>query len=145
MIDTKDIQPTDFVSIYKDIAEVIGIEATMKLHDNFQGQQLVLPKKLYTKDFIVKSIKQKAERGEEVNLRKTALQYGYTERWLRQMINDEKTKRNGDKLRAKQKCQKIWKANVRLQYILQQRQQQPPEHFQFQSLTPFLSQRHRLL
>ena len=56
MIDTKDIQPTDFVSIYKDIAEVIGIEATMKLHDNFQGQQLVLPKKLYTKDFIVKSI-----------------------------------------------------------------------------------------
>ena len=61
MIDTKDIQPTDFVSIYKDIAEVIGIEATMKLHDNFQGQQLVLPKKLYTKDFIVKSIKQKAE------------------------------------------------------------------------------------
>ena len=98
MIDTKDIQPTDVVSIYKDIAEVIGIEATMKLHDNFQGQQLVLPKKLYTKDFIVKSIKQKAERGEEVNLRKTALQYGYTERWLRQMINDEKTKRNGDKL-----------------------------------------------
>ena len=98
MIDTKDIQPTDFVSIYKDIAEVIGIEATMKLRDNFQGQQLVLPKKLYTKDFIVKSIKQKAERGEEVNLRKTALQYGYTERWLRQMINDEKTKRNGDKL-----------------------------------------------
>ena len=67
MIDTKDIQPTDFVSIYKDIAEEIGI-------------------------------KQKAERGEEVNLRKTALQYGYTERWLRQMINDEKTKRNGDKL-----------------------------------------------
>ena len=61
MIDTKDIQPTDFVSIYKDIAEVIGIEATMKLHDNFQGQQLVLPKKLYTKDFIVKSIKQKAD------------------------------------------------------------------------------------
>lgn len=73
MIDTKDIQPTDFVSIYKDIAEVIGIEATMKLHDNFQGQQLVLPKKLYTKDFIVKSIKQKAERGGGSKFKKNSI------------------------------------------------------------------------
>ena len=49
MIDTKDIQPTDFVSIYKDIAEVIGIEATMKLHDNFQGQQLDFQKSFIPK------------------------------------------------------------------------------------------------
>lgn len=96
MINTNDIRPEDFKGIYSEIAEVIGIEATIKLHDIFQGQQLVFPKKLYTKNFIVKTIKREKKEGEVINLRKSASKFGYTERWLRQMINDEKTTRNGE-------------------------------------------------
>ena len=52
MSDKQIFTATDFAGIYKEIAEVIGIEATITLHDNFQGQQITLPKKLFAKDFI---------------------------------------------------------------------------------------------
>lgn len=46
------IIPSDLAGIYKDIAEVIGIEATMLLHKEFQGQQITFPKKVYSKAYI---------------------------------------------------------------------------------------------
>ena len=58
MSDKQIFTATDFAGIYKEIAEVIGIEATITLHDNFQGQQITLPKKLFAKDFILRQVKE---------------------------------------------------------------------------------------
>ncbi|MDO4330513.1 MAG: Mor transcription activator family protein [Lachnospiraceae bacterium] len=91
------ITANDLAGIYKDIAEVIGIEATTLLHNNFQGQQITLPKKLYTRDFIISQVKNNP--GKE-NLRKIAQKYGYTERRLRQILKDSKTKT----YKEKEKC-----------------------------------------
>jgi Mor family transcriptional regulator len=84
----KQIDINDLAGIYKDIAEVIGIESTIILHDNFKGQQITLPKKLYTRDYIVSQVKDGIE---DNNIKAVAHQYGYTERRLRQILKERKT------------------------------------------------------
>lgn len=79
------IQSSDLAGIYKDIAEVIGLEATILLHKDFHGQQITFPKKLYSKSFILKQIKGTEE---PHDVRKLAKQYGYTERRIRQLIKE---------------------------------------------------------
>lgn len=79
------VKPKDFVGVYKEIAEVIGVDATMSLHNVFQGQQITLPKKLYTHEYIISQVKQA---GGTMNVKATASKYGYTERRLRQIIKE---------------------------------------------------------
>ena len=72
----------DFVGVYKEIAEVIGVDATIALHNVFQGQQVTLPKKLYTHEYILSQV------GDNTNVKDTASRFGYTERRLRQIIKN---------------------------------------------------------
>lgn len=78
------VNPEDLVGVYKDIAEVIGVEATIVLHNIFQGQQITLPKKLYTHEYILSQVKQVGT----ANVKTTASRFGYTERRLRQIIKE---------------------------------------------------------
>jgi hypothetical protein len=82
------IQPADLAGIYKDIVEAIGLEATMLLHRDFQGQQVTFPKKLYSKSYILHQL-QKEE--QPLNIRAIALKFGYTERRLRQIIREKES------------------------------------------------------
>lgn len=84
MTDTQELTTTDLVGIYKEIAELIGIEATVILHENFKGQQITLPKKLYTKDYILRQVE-----GAE-SIKKIAVEFGYTERRLRQILTESR-------------------------------------------------------
>lgn len=79
-----DVKPEDFVGVYKEIAEVIGVDATIALHNVFQGQQITLPKKLYTHEYILSQV------GDKTDVKDTALRFGYTERRLRQIIKDNR-------------------------------------------------------
>lgn len=81
----ENITPSDFTGVYRDIAEVIGVESTIALHNSFQGQQLTLPKKLFTHEYILTKIK-KGDGATKV--KKVAAQYGYTERRLRQIMKE---------------------------------------------------------
>lgn len=81
----EEITPSDFTGVYRDIAEVIGVESTIALHNSFQGQQITLPKKLFTHDYILTKIK-KGDGATKV--KKIAAQYGYTERRLRQIMKE---------------------------------------------------------
>lgn len=80
----QELTATDLVGIYKEIAELIGVEATVILHENFRGQQITLPKKLYTKDYILRQVE-----GSE-NIKKIAVEFGYTERRLRQILMESR-------------------------------------------------------
>ena len=77
MSDKQTITINSLNGIYKDIAEIIGIEKTILLHDNFQGQQISFPKKLYTKEY-----------EDNENLKTMAFKYGYTERHLRRILKE---------------------------------------------------------
>ena len=78
------VKPEDFVGVYKDVAEVIGVDATIALHNVFQGQQITLPKKLYTHEYILSQV------SNNTNVKDTASRFGYTERRLRQIIKDNR-------------------------------------------------------
>ena len=84
------IKPSDLAGIYKEIAEVIGLEATFLLHKEFQGQQITFPKKIYSKAFIL----QKIQIEKPMNIKAIASKYGYTDRSLRQMIKENKGDNN---------------------------------------------------
>ena len=84
---TEELCVSDLAGIYKEIATVIGIPATVALHQTFQGQQITLPRKLYSKDYIISQVRTD-ETGS--NVKKVASEFGYTERRLRQIINERK-------------------------------------------------------
>lgn len=86
MNEDKKLQPSDLAGIYKEIAEVIGVESTMMLHTYFQGQQITFPKKLYTRAYIVSQIDCN-EIGK--NIKAVAKRYGYTERRIRQLFKEQ--------------------------------------------------------
>lgn len=86
----QDIEPADFTSVYKDIAEVIGVDATIALHKCFQGQQITLPKKLYTQKYIIEQVNQEED---TASIKSIASQFGYTERRLRQIIKEQNYER----------------------------------------------------
>ena len=70
--------------MYKEIAEVIGIEKTLLLHHNFQRQQVSFPKKLYTKEYVI----QQAKKGTDLKI--LAFKFDYTKRYLHRMIKENK-------------------------------------------------------
>lgn len=77
----------NLVGIYKEIADSAGIETAMLMHKNFRGQQIAFPQKLYRTDYIINEI---LEKYDGKNIRKLAAEYGYTERWVRKLVNERK-------------------------------------------------------
>ena len=76
--------PQDLVGIYGDLAEIIGVDNVIYKH--FKGQQVSFPTRLYSKDFIVEqAISDKSQ-----PIKKLATKYGYSERRLRQIIQEKK-------------------------------------------------------
>ena len=74
-----------FAPIYKDIADIIGVENTYALFKNMRGVQVTFPKRLYTNEFILDKILQETD----INIRKVALEYDYTEKYLRQLLKSK--------------------------------------------------------
>lgn len=85
----EDTKPSNdcLVGIYKEIADNMNVEVAILMHRYFKGQQIAFPKKFYKTDYIIEEIKKKYD---GKNIRKLAAEYGYTERWLRKLINEKK-------------------------------------------------------
>lgn len=79
----KNLTSEGFMPVYKELADIIGIENTYAIYKNMRGLQITLPKKLYTTDYILNEL---AKGYNEEELRRTALEYGYTEKYLRQLL-----------------------------------------------------------
>ena len=43
---------SDLTPLYKEMAELIGIEETMKLYHHFKWQQVLFPQRIYSLEFI---------------------------------------------------------------------------------------------
>ena len=70
---------------YSEIANLLGIEAALKLHSKYRGTQIFFPVELFSRDFIVKQI---VEEYNGYNVRELATKYGYTEKWIRKILKD---------------------------------------------------------
>lgn len=82
----KDIDISNLQGIYKEIAEIIGIDATIAIHKELKGQQVTFPTRLYTKNYVIEEVN---TRYNGVNLKELAREFDYTERWIRTFINNK--------------------------------------------------------
>ncbi len=72
-------------SAYSELAELIGIDAVLKVHSAYRGQQVFFPVDLFSKDFIKKQI---IEEYDGYNVKQLALKYGYTEKWIKKILKE---------------------------------------------------------
>jgi len=83
----KDLKPEHLCGIYSEIATILGVEAAMTLHNRFRGTQVSFPVEILSKEYIFTQIKQEYNGR---NIKELATKYGYTEKWVRKIIKEEK-------------------------------------------------------
>lgn len=87
-MDKKKAKTSDgFMPVYKEISDIIGPEATYAIYKSMRGQQVTLPKRLYTTDYVLDQINKSVG---NVDIHKVALEYDYTERYLKQLLKQRK-------------------------------------------------------
>lgn len=72
-------------SVYKEISEIIGLDATLKLYLRFKGQQVSFPVRLYSPHMIQQKV---IKEYDGTNIAELAQKYDYSEKTIRRMIKD---------------------------------------------------------
>ena len=84
----------NYSGVYREMAEILGEEATLKIYENFRGQQVTFPMRLYSKsyveEYIIKNYNGK-------NIKEISRKLGYTCNWVQQVINKLNIRENGGK------------------------------------------------
>lgn len=75
-----------FNTIYKELADLIGIENTLKLNSIYGGQQISFPKKIISSKYCEEQIRLEYDGN---NLKQLSKKYGYTERWIRSILKNK--------------------------------------------------------
>ena len=86
--------PSDFSGVYQDMVENLGVEVTKRVHKYYNGQQVTFPMRLYSKKYVLERLKEY----DGTNLKALSRELGYSERWLRHLIEitkDEKNNQDG--------------------------------------------------
>ena len=81
------MQASDFVPIYEEIAKTIGEEQTIKLYKNFRGQQITFPRRIYSIEYVSRSVRDNYDGS---NVRELARKFDYSERRIREFIKQNK-------------------------------------------------------
>ena len=84
-MDPTKIKCEDLNGAYNDLANLLGIEAVLKLHSAYRGQQLTFPVQLFSREYMVSQILKEYDGS---NIKKLATQFGYSEKWIRKIIKD---------------------------------------------------------
>lgn len=78
-----ELKNEDLSGIYEEMAELLGIETTLKIYEHYKGLNVVFPSRLLKKEFVVKQLQDEYDGS---NLKVLSRKYCYSERWLRSMI-----------------------------------------------------------
>lgn len=78
---------------YSELANLLGIEAVLKIHSAYRGQQITFPVQLFSKEFLKKQIVDEYNR---YNIKQLATKYGYSEKWVRQILKEHIDKQKSD-------------------------------------------------
>ena len=72
-------------SIYKELSELVWLDATLKIYLRFKGQQVSFPVRLYNPQMIQQSV---IKEYDGTNIAELAQKYDYSEKTIRRMIRD---------------------------------------------------------
>jgi Mor family transcriptional regulator len=87
VIEVKEIKIKHLNGIYKDIAETLGIEMAVSIYKNYKGLQITFPKTFLSKEYVKEKI---VNEYDGKNTKRLARRYGYSERWIIQIIKNKK-------------------------------------------------------
>lgn len=82
----KEVDSSGLQGIYKELAEIIGVEATIAVYNELKGQQVTFPTRLYERGYVIKEVNTKYN---GTNLKELARKFNYTERWMRTFIDNK--------------------------------------------------------
>ena len=83
-----DILPKEaelYNTVYKEISEIVGLDATLKIYLRFKGQQVSFPVRLYNPHLIQQNV---IKEYDGTNVKELAKKYDYSEKTIRRMIRD---------------------------------------------------------
>lgn len=80
-------------SVYKEICEIVGLDATLKIYLRFKGQQISFPVRLYNPHLIQQNVIKEYDGS---NIRELAKKYDYSEKTIRRMIRDSLEDSDGE-------------------------------------------------
>mgnify|MGYP002511552155 FL=1 len=79
------VENSGLQGVYKELAEIIGLDATIAVYKELKGQQVNFPTRLYDKSHVIEEVN---KRYNGSNLKELAKEFNYTERWIRKIIHD---------------------------------------------------------
>ena len=85
-VSISNLTPDRLNSIYAELTDLIGMDNMIKIYSNYKGQQVNFPIKLWSKDYIAEQIK---EEYNGHNIGSLATKFGYSERWIRKIVNNK--------------------------------------------------------
>lgn len=74
---------------YKGLCELIGVDAMLAVYQHYRGSQLTIPTHLYDRKRASQQVVQKYTGDNSMQL---AREYGYSQKWVRKVIRDNKNK-----------------------------------------------------
>lgn len=77
------IEKSDFKGIYAEMSEILGEEIVRIIHKHYKGQQINLPMKLYSNEYVEKYI---INNYSKKNVREIARELGYSDKWVGRLI-----------------------------------------------------------
>lgn len=72
-------------TVYKEIVEILGLDAMLKIYLRFKGQQVNFPVRLYNPSMIQQEVIREYD---GTNISQLAQKYDYSEKTIRRMIKD---------------------------------------------------------
>ena len=84
-METNDIKCEYLNGVYSELAGLLGIEAVLKIHSAYRGQQITFPVELFCKEYIKKQI---VDNYDGCNIKQLATKYCYSEKWIRKILKE---------------------------------------------------------
>lgn len=99
VLDSKNIKGEYLNGTYSELASILGIDAVLKIHSTYKGQQIFFPMDLFSKEFIRQQI---VEEYDGHNIRQLAVKYGYTEKWIKRILKNNFVKKSSTEISEEQ-------------------------------------------
>lgn len=79
----KKVSTSGLQGVYKELAEIIGVDATIAVYNELKGQQVTFPTRLYERSYVMEEVNL---RYDGTNIKELAKEFNYTERWIRTFV-----------------------------------------------------------
>lgn len=79
--------------VYDTLKDLIGYDSVLVIYECFKGSQVNFPTKLYSKEFVMSEAKKEYD-GSTESLNRIAAKYGYSQRTIRKMLQENITDTN---------------------------------------------------